>query len=65
MFSFYVALAGCDMVTDASTATTCKRKFKAPKLQTKMTKNEGPSEKMVLNVKTVWRFQTKKNKLNL
>ena len=27
-------------------------------------KNEGPSENMGFNVKTIWRFQTKKNKIN-
>ena len=60
MFNIYIVLSGHDMVTDATRATTCRRKFKATELQTKMTKNEKPSEKMGLNVKTVWRFQTKK-----
>ena len=44
MFNFYVVLAGHDMVTDAGRATTCRRKVKAPWLQTKVQKNEGPSE---------------------
>ena len=60
MFNFYVVLTGHDMVTDASKATTCRRKFKAPYLQTKMTKNEGPSENE-FHEKTVWAFQTKKS----
>ena len=45
-FNFYVVLAGHDMVTNAGRATTCRRKVKAPWLQTKNTKNEGPSENM-------------------
>ena len=35
VFSFYVVLAGHDMVTDASRAFTCRRKFKAPSLKSK------------------------------
>ena len=38
MFNIYVVLAGHDMVTDASTATTCRRNFKAPSCQTKYKK---------------------------
>ena len=30
LFNFYAVLAGHDMVTDASRATTCRHKFKAP-----------------------------------
>ena len=30
VFNFYVVLAGHDMVTDASRATKCRRKIKAP-----------------------------------
>ena len=60
MFNFYVVLAGHDKVSDAGRATTCRRKLKAPSLQTKSTKNEGPPENMGLKGKTVWRFQTKK-----
>ena len=60
MFNFYVVLAGHDKVTDANMATTSRRKIKAPSLQTKSTKNEGPFENMGFNGKTVWRFQTKK-----
>jgi len=44
MFNIYVTLAAHDKITDAGRATTCRRKFKAPSLQTKSTKNGGPSE---------------------
>ena len=57
MFNFYVVLAGHDKVSDA---TMCRLKIKAPSLQTKSTKNEGPPENMGFKGKTVWRFQTKK-----
>ena len=53
MFNFYVVMAGHDDVTDAGRATTCRRKFKAPSLQTKSTKNEGHSENMGFNGKTI------------
>ena len=46
MFNFYVVLAGHDKVSDAGRATTCRRKLKAPSLQTKSTKNEEPPENM-------------------
>ena len=57
MFNFYVVLAGHGKVTDA---TMCRLKIKAPSLQTKSTKNEGPPENMGFKGKTVWRLQTKK-----
>ena len=38
MFNFYVVLAGHDKLNDAGRATTCRRKFKAPSLQTKYRK---------------------------
>ena len=53
MFNFYVVLAGHDKVTDAGRAATCRRKSKAPSLQTKSTKNEGPPENMGFKGKTV------------
>ena len=53
MFNFYVVLAGHDKVSDAGRATTCRRKFKAPSLQTKCTKKEGPPENMGFKGKTV------------
>ena len=52
MFNFDVILAGHDMVSDAGRATTCRRKFKAPSLRTKCTKNEGPPENMGFKGKT-------------
>ena len=45
LFNFYVISAGHDMANDAGRATTCRRIFKAPILQTERTKNEGSSEK--------------------
>ena len=53
MFTFYVVLVDRDMVTDASRATTCWCKFKAPSLQTKGTKDEGLSEIMGFDGKTI------------
>ena len=41
MFNFYVVLAGHGKVTDATSATMCRLKIKAPSLQTKSTKMEG------------------------
>ena len=38
LFNFYVVLAGHDVVTDAGRATTCRRNFKTPWLQTKVQK---------------------------
>ena len=38
MFNFYVDLASEDIVTNAGRAATCRRKFKAPSLQTETTK---------------------------
>ena len=40
MLNFYVILADHDIVCDANVATTCRRKFKAPLLQTKVQKME-------------------------
>ena len=60
MFNFYVVLARPDKVSDAGRVTTCRRKFKAPSLQTKGTKIERSPENMGFNGKKVWRFQTKK-----
>ena len=44
MFNFYVDLDSHDVVTDAGRATTCRRNFKAPSLQTKVPKSGGPPE---------------------
>ena len=62
MFNLDVVLAGHDKVSYAGRVTTCRRKFKAPSLQTKSTKNEGPPENMGFMGKTVGRFQTKKKR---
>ena len=60
MFNFYVVLAGHDIVSDAVKATTCSLKFKAQSLQTKSTKNEGPSEIMCFNGEKLEDFKRKK-----
>ena len=62
LFKFYVISDGQGMANDNDGATTCRRNFKAPWLQTERTRNEGPSEKIIFNGETVWRFQTKKPK---
>ena len=49
LLTFYVVSGGHDIANDAGRATTCRRIFKAPWLQTERTKNEGSSEKMSLN----------------
>ena len=46
IFNFRVILAGHDRVNDSGKATTSRRNFKAPSLQTKKITNEGPSENM-------------------
>ena len=48
------------MANDAGRATTCRRKFKAPWLQTERTKNEGPSEKMSFNGEQFENFKPRK-----
>ena len=48
MFNFYVVSAGHDMVTDAGRATTCRREFKAPWLQTKVQKMKDLPKTWVL-----------------
>ena len=53
MFNFYIVLADHDKVSDAGRAIMGRRKFKAPSLQTKSTKNEGPFENMGFNGETV------------
>ena len=62
MLNFYLVFAGYDKVTHAGRATTWMRKIKAPSLQTKIIKNEGHSQNMGFNGKTVWRYPTKKMK---
>ena len=48
LFNFYKISAGHDMVNDAGRATTCRRKLKAPWLQTKGTNMKGILRKWVL-----------------
>ena len=52
LFNFNVISAGHGVTNDDDRATTCRRNFKAPWLQTERTKNEGPSEKMSFNGET-------------
>ena len=49
-------------INDAGRATTCRRNFKAPWLQTERTKNEGPSEKLSFNVEQFENFKPKNQK---
>ena len=49
LLTFYVVSGSHDIANDAGRATTCRRIFKAPWLQTERTKNEGSSEKMSFN----------------
>ena len=51
MFNFDVILTGNDMVTDAGKATTIKRNFIAPWLQTKVQKMKDLSKTWVLTGK--------------
>ena len=65
MLNFCLVSAARHMLTDNDSSTTCRSKFKAPSLKTN-TKIERPSENMVFNGKTVWRFQPeKKNRNNI
>ena len=63
LFNFYVISARHDMAIDAGRATTCRRSFKAPSLQTKRTKNEGASEKTSFNGEQFEIFKPKSQKL--
>ena len=62
LFKFYVISAGNGMAKDNDRATTCRRIFEAPWLQTERTKDEGPSEKMSFNGEQFENFKTKKLK---
>ena len=53
MFNLYVVLTSHDTVTDVGRASTFKRNFNSPLLQTKIAKNEAPSENMGFNGKPV------------
>ena len=59
LLTFYVISGGHDMANDGGPATTCRRKFKAPWLQTERTKNEGPSEKLSFNGEQFENFKPK------
>ena len=63
LFNFFVISGGHDMANDAGRATTCRRNFKAPWLQTERTRNEGPSEKMSFNGEQFEFFKPKKQKI--
>ena len=63
MINFYVVLAGHDMVTDAGRATTCRRKFKAPWLRTKVQKRKVFSNTWVLTGKLFEDFRQKRTEL--
>ena len=60
MFSFYVVLAGHDMITDAGRATTRRPKFKGAGLQTKVAKMKDLSITWVLTGKKFEDFRRKK-----
>ena len=53
MFNLYVVLASHDTVTVVGWASIFRLNFNSPSLQTKITKNEGPSENMGFNGYTV------------
>ena len=53
MFNLYVVLTSHDKVTDVGRASTLRPNFNSFLLQTKSTKNEGPSENMDFNGKPV------------
>ena len=53
MFNLYVVLTSHDTVTVVGWASIFRPNFNSPLLQTKNTKNEGPSESMGFNGKTV------------
>ena len=62
MFNFYKVFSGHDMVTDTVRAATWRLKFTASSLQTESSKKKGPFENMGFSVKTIWKFQTQKNR---
>ena len=64
LLTFYVVSVGHGIGNDNGRATTWRRNFKAPWLQTERTKNDGSSEKMSFNGETVWKFETKKKPKN-
>ena len=63
LFNFYKISAGHDMVNDAGRATTCRRKLKAPWLQTKGTNMKGILRKWVLAENSLKISNQKKRKI--
>ena len=63
LFKFYVIWASQDMANYAGRATTWRRNFKAPWVQTERTKNDGPSEKTSFNGEQFEFFKPKSQKL--
>ena len=60
MFNFDLILAGHDMVSDASRATTCRRKFKAPSLRKNEQKMKDLPKTWILRGKQFEVFRRKK-----
>ena len=63
LLTFYVISSGHDMANDACRATTCRRNFTDPWLQTDCTKKEGSSEKMSSNGEQFENFKPKNQKI--
>ena len=63
LFNFFENSADHAMANDDDRATTGKRSFKAPWLQTERTKNEGPSEKRSFNGEQLESFKPKNQKI--
>ena len=63
LFNFFIKLPSHDKANYAGRATTCRRIFKAPWLQTERTKNEGPSEKLSFNGEQFEFFKPKNQKI--
>ena len=63
LFEFFVNSADHAMANDDDRATTCRRSFKAPWLQTERRKNEGPSEKTSFNGEQLESFKAKNQKI--
>ena len=62
LFKFYLFSAGHDMANDAGRANTCRRNFKAPRLQTERTKMTGLLKKLSFNGEQFENFKPKKSK---
>ena len=62
MFNRYVVLTSQDTVTVVGRAFIFRRNFNSSSLQTKTTKNEGPSKNMGFNRKQFENFRWKKDR---